>query len=128
MGERTDGGHTQQCPGDRRAGLGGVRPRHRWRSLCELRVFDPRFERTELRQKLRSRPGVWSLSAPLLISYAVGCFVWLGYAINRFCDADAMEFSGQIIEQFCLALVWPFCVVAYLPYRIFRWLGVRWGA
>jgi hypothetical protein len=64
------------------------------------------------------------MSALPWIAYAVGYFLWVGYAINRFgdvCDA------GIIIINTILALLWPVCVAVYVPYRVFRWVGVRPG-
>jgi hypothetical protein len=52
--------------------------------------------------------------------YLVGYFVWFGYAINRFCTVN-----GDECFQAILALAWPVCVAVYVPYRIFKWLGVR---
>ena len=58
----------------------------------------------------------------LTIIYVVGYPIWLGYGINRFCrDLD----DGAVIEQIFIAFFWPICVVVYLPYRVFRWVGVR---
>jgi hypothetical protein len=67
-----------------------------------------------------------SPAAIFWIVYVAGFFGWLGYALNRFCSdpGDPDECSFQIM----FAFMWPICVVVYLPYRIFRWLGVRRGA
>jgi hypothetical protein len=62
------------------------------------------------------------MSALPWIAYAVGYFVWLGYAINRFCYC--VTNADDVMPQVLLAFLWPGCVAVYLPYRIFRWFGV----
>jgi hypothetical protein len=59
-----------------------------------------------------------------VIVYAVGYFVWFGYAINRFAP-EHLRWNGEEVLQALLALMWPICVAFYVPYRIFRGFGVR---
>jgi hypothetical protein len=69
------------------------------------------------------------MTAPWIIAYAVGYAIWLGYATNRFCltEADGSPMFEEIVIFALVALLWPVCVAVYLPYRIFRWAGVRRG-
>ena len=57
------------------------------------------------------------------IIYVIGFFIWYGYAVNRFCGNPA--YDDNAMWNFLLAFFWPICVGVYLPYRIFKWLGVK---
>lgn len=59
-----------------------------------------------------------------LIIYGIGYPIWLGYAINRFISKHSLGDGEEVFHAF-IALLWPICVVVYVPYRIFRWVGVR---
>ena len=61
----------------------------------------------------------------ILVIYAAGYCVWLGYTINRFCSDPDDEMAGA---QAVLALLWPVCVLIYVPYRFWKALGVKWEA
>lgn len=55
----------------------------------------------------------------LLVTYALGYFGWLGYALNRFSDGPDW-FAFQAV----FAVFWPINVVVYVPYRLSRWISV----
>jgi hypothetical protein len=57
-----------------------------------------------------------------LVIYMAGDLIWFSYAVRRFCHA-----RGDGVAQAVLALLWPMCVAVYVPYRIFRLVGVRAG-
>jgi hypothetical protein len=56
------------------------------------------------------------------VAYGVGYFTWAGYPINRFAVEPGNDDAWW---QYSLALLWPRCVAVYLPYRIFKWMGVK---
>lgn len=61
-----------------------------------------------------------------IVFYGIGVFIWYGYAINRF-GVIHIDDPAYYTFHLVVAFLWPIALALYVPYRIFRAVGVNDG-